>query len=227
MRYAHSLLPWFTLLLAACPADPDPDSMDTGATATEGTSNGSATTSGETADETADETAGETTSPTGGSTADGEELYGQLCSACHGMMGEGTAIGYEVQHPVREFSTWVVRNGRPGDEFEGSVMAAYTPEVIDDGTLEQIWEFLDAAPQPTTGEGLFLDYCRNCHGPDAAGGVVSKDISDKTFDDSLERVRQGAGLADPGARMLYMPAFGPEVVSDAELQLIVDHIATL
>ena len=128
---------------------------------------------------------------------------------------------------MRVYSDWVVRNGRPGTEFEGSAMAAYEPSVASDTQLEEIWDYLDAQPQPTTGEGLYLDYCANCHGVDATGGVVGKDISDKTFADSLERVRVGAGLSDPGARLFYMPAFDTDVLSDQELQLLIDHVATL
>lgn len=218
-RSMTGLIPLVAVLLA-CPAD----DSDTGGGPTDGGS-ASAETTAATDTTVADPTADSGTGT--GAEATGEELYGQLCSPCHGPSGEGSALGYELQHPVREFSTWVVRNGRPGDEFEGSVMAAYSPDTVSDAQLEQMWDFLDAFPQPTTGEALYLDYCANCHGADASGGVVSKDISDKTFGDSQERVREGAGLGDPGSRMLYMPAFDIDTVSDDELQLMMDHIAGL
>ncbi len=175
------------------------------------------------ADET---TANDTMDPTAG--LSGEELFAQLCSPCHGPQGEGVAmLGYELQHPVREFSTWVARNGRPGDEFASSSMSAYSTAVVSDVQLEEIWDYLDSFPQPTTGEGLFLDYCRNCHGVDARGGVVNKDISDQSYLDVLERVRDGAATGDPGARTLYMHGYGTDEVSDAEVQLIVDYIASI
>ncbi|MCB9718081.1 MAG: cytochrome c [Myxococcales bacterium] len=106
-------------------------------------------------------------------------------------------------------------------------MSAYPEEAFDPAWAEAIWGLPGRAPQPTTGEGLYLDYCRNCHGVDALGGVVGKDISDKGYQDAYERVRVGAGLGDPGQRMLYMPAFGTEVISDEELMMITDYIATL
>ncbi|MCA9707642.1 MAG: cytochrome c [Myxococcales bacterium] len=215
------------LMLAGCPGDdPDPGSSDSSGTDPSGADSSGTDSSGG-VDTTGDPSGDPTAGPTAGPDASGEELYGQLCSPCHGPNGVGTTLGYELQHPVREFSTWVVRNGRPGDEFENSSMSAYGTNVVSDTSLEEIWDYLDAQPQPTTGEGLYLDYCANCHGVDATGGVVGKDISDKTFADSLERVREGAGLSDPGARMFYMPAFDTDVVSDQELQLLIDHVATL
>lgn len=219
------------LALLGCPGqDPEVDDGTSGGGSADPSDSGQASdeTMGDpTADSTADSTTDPTAGPTAGPDASGEELFGQLCSPCHGPSGEGSALGYELQHPVREFSTWVVRNGRPGDEFENSAMAAYATTSISDASLEEIWDYLDAFPQPTTGEGLYLDYCRNCHGDDAGGGVVNKDISDKDFADAEERVREGAGLADPGARTLYMPAFGTDVLSDSELQMLMDYVATL
>lgn len=216
LRVQPLLLLSLVVAVSACPSDDAPADADTSGSATSMSDTTAGTSMGTDAVDTS-----------GGSDVSGEELYGQLCSPCHGASGEGTALGYELQHPVRELSVWVVRNGRPGDEFEGSSMASYSPQIASDAQLDEIWDYLDSFPQPTTGEGLYLDYCRNCHGTDALGGVVAKDISDKGFADALERIRDGAGLGDVGARMLYMPAFGADVISDAEVQLVVDYIATL
>lgn len=205
-----------TALLTACPDDGTGDG-DTAAV-TDGSMTGGSMTGG--ASETAaDETAG--VDP------DGQMLFVALCGACHGPQGEGTPLGYELRHPVRVFTTWVVRNGRPGLEFEGSVMAAYTEAVIDDAQLESIWDYLDSFPQPTTGEGLYLDYCRNCHGVDGAGGTVQVDIRGRSRGDISEKVREGENLGDPGARTQYMPALLAEVITDDEIGLLAEYIGTL
>lgn len=152
--------------------------------------------------------------------------FGQ-CATCHGPTGEGSALGYEIRHPVRPYSTWVVRNGRTGGEFSGSAMLAYGPSTLTDAELEDIFDYLDSFAQPTTGEGLYQDNCRNCHGADARGGVTGVDISDKNYEDALEKVRGGEGGNDYADRSQYMPAFAGDVLSDAEVRTIAEYLGTL
>jgi mono/diheme cytochrome c family protein len=210
------------LTLTACPAG---DDAETGAD-TESTSGAesSATTDPTAADSTADESTSGPPAPD----VDGEEFFLSVCAPCHGPEGEGTALGYALQHPVRGYSTWVVRNGRPpgNPELPGSVMAAYAPSTVSDGTLEGVWDYLDSFPQPTTGEGLFLDYCRNCHGVDALGGATGVNITEQSAPDIFDKVREGESV-DYSMRSLYMPAFDATRLSDAEVQLVIDHIASL
>ena len=158
----------------------------------------------------------------------GMEVYLSLCAPCHGPEGEGTELGYELRHPDRPFSTWVIRNGRPGDEFPDASMAAFAPEAVSDAQLEEIYDWLDGFPQPVGGEALYMDYCRNCHGVDPfEGGVVGKEIGDKDLDDSLEKVREGEGGSDYGNRIMYMSAFDETVLSDDEVMAITDWFDTL
>lgn len=222
----HSAFLAACLALAACPAD---DDAGTSAGDTDATSEGS--TSAASSGSDGDPTGADST--TGAPDVSGEEFYLSVCAPCHGPEGEGTALGYALQHPVRDYSTWVVRNGRPmgNPELPGSVMNAYSAETLPDETLEEIWDYLDSFPQPTTGETLYLDYCRNCHGVDALGGITGVNLSaeDKTFAEILETVREGEneGGGGPEQRSLYMPAFSESRLTDAEVQLIADHIDTL
>ena len=208
------------LTLAACPAG---DDAGTGA---EGTDTGS-TSSAESSSTAAsvDSSGGETS---GGSDVSGEEFFLSVCAACHGTDGEGTPLGYEIQHPVRDYSTWVVRHGRPAGnpELPGSVMVAYEPGTLPDATLEEIWDYLDTYPQPTTGEALYMDYCRNCHGEDAAGGITGVDIRPE-LGEIFEKVREGENVGAWSNRPEAMPAFDESRLTDAEIQLIADHVATL
>ena len=93
--------------------------------------------------------------------------------------------------------------------------------------IEEIWDFLSDMPQPTTGEGLFLDYCANCHGADALGGVVDEDLDEEDFLNIVETVREGEGENDYGARLEYMPSWTNAELSDAQLKLIADYLSTL
>ena len=151
-----------------------------------------------------------------------------LCAPCHGAEAEGTELGYELRHPDRGHATWVIRNGRPGLEFENSAMAAFGPETVSDAQLEEILDWLDAFPQPTGGEALYRDYCRNCHGEDPwQGGVTAEDIGEKDFEDLLERAREGAGGTNYGSRGEYMTGFDADVLPDEALMEIADWFGTL
>ncbi|MBC8067859.1 MAG: cytochrome c, partial [Deltaproteobacteria bacterium] len=94
-----------------------------------------------------------------------------------------------------------------------------------DAELESIFDYLDSFPQPAEGEGLFMDYCRNCHGVDAAGGVVGVDIRDEVSE-ALEKVRDGEGN-DIGNRTEFMPAFSEARLSDDEVAAIVEFVGGL
>ena len=155
----------------------------------------------------------------------GADVYAAVCATCHGSTGEGTDKGYELRHPVRGYSTFVVRNGRPGVEFPMSEMSAYDTSLLSVQQLEEIWDFLSDMPQPTTGEGLFLGYCANCHGADALGGVVDQDLDEEDFLDILEQVREGDGENDYAARLEYMPSWTNAELSDEEVQLISDYLS--
>lgn len=211
-------VPMALLTLAACPAADDVGSGGEGTTSTF-----EASTSG------LDSSGGES-STSGAPAISGEEFFLSVCAPCHGNDGEGTALGYGIQHPVRDYSTWVVRNGRPpgNDELPGSVMVAYAPGSLEDATLEEIWDYLDTFPQPTTGEELYMDYCRNCHGMDALGGITAVDIREpEALLEIFEKVREGENVGAYASRGSSMPAFDESRISDAEIQLIADYVAGL
>jgi len=154
----------------------------------------------------------------------GTEVFAAVCASCHGAAGEGTDKGYELQHPVRRYGRFVVRNGRPGLEFFMSEMSAYDSSLLTAEQLEEIWDFLSDVPQPSSGEGLFMDYCANCHGSRGSGGVVDEDLDEETFADLVENVREGNGDDDYAARDMYMPSWTNAELSDAEIRLIADYL---
>jgi mono/diheme cytochrome c family protein len=187
------------------------------------------------ADSTPDPTTSTSTDPadtSGGDTTDtgaeatGEQLYMQLCASCHGPEGEGSVLAYEVRHPRREYARWVVRNGRTGAELAPSVMAPFGEDLLSDAELDRIFDYLDAFPAETTGEGLYLDHCRACHGVDAAGGESQKDIRFE-LNEALEKVRQGEGGTDYGARTGYMPSWSTAELSDDDVAAIVTYVEGL
>ena len=163
-------------------------------------------------------------SSSGGEEMSGEELFLGYCAGCHGTDALGTALGYELRHPDRGYAEWVVRNGRAPGELAPSFMGVYPVETISDDELQRIFDHLDAFPQPTTGEGLYLDYCRNCHGPTGTGGVVPENILEEGAAEALEKVREGEGGSNYGSRLGFMPRFADDRLTNAEVQSILDWL---
>jgi mono/diheme cytochrome c family protein len=154
------------------------------------------------------------------------DLYAYYCSGCHGVQGAGMeTYGPETQHPVHDYSLWVVRNGLPGEGYRDP-MEPLEASVLSDAALESIFDWLDEPPQPTTGEGLYLDYCGNCHGADGKGGPTMRPILQELAE--IEPlVRQGAHLGEFAMRREYMPAWNTMQLSDAEVDLIYAYVESL
>lgn len=169
----------------------------------------------------------DTSSESGTVTPSGEALFAMFCASCHGPAAEGSALAYELRHPSHEYARWVIRNGRSGGEFPSSEMAAYPEALLDDAEVDAILDWLDTFEQPTTGEALYLDYCGNCHGADASGGVVDKPIEYEGVNDMLEKVREGEGGSDYGARFQFMPRVASDRLDNDEVTAIAEYIGGL
>jgi mono/diheme cytochrome c family protein len=156
-----------------------------------------------------------------------EGYYADVCGDCHGANGEGAEDGPELQHPFDDFATWVIRNGRTGHPDYEDDMAEYGPTSLPEPILTGILEFLSEIPQPTSGEGLYADYCANCHGADGTGGVTGIDISREPLAELIEHARAGAHPGEFANREEFMPAFDESVLSDAEIGLISQYLSSL
>jgi mono/diheme cytochrome c family protein len=127
-----------------------------------------------------------------------------------------------------------VRNGRTEADDQYGVFALYyeedmvavAPTFLPDSILQEIFDFLDSQPQPTTGEGLYNDYCAACHGPDGLGGLTDRPILDEAAK-TIENVRSGHHPGEFSNRHNHMPAQTADELSDAELGLITDYVNSL
>lgn len=156
--------------------------------------------------------------------AQGEALFFAHCEGCHNEGGAGSLIAFQVQSPLVDYATFVIRNGR-NDDFFAVEMPSYSEDDLSDDELNSILFFLRQAPKPTDGAGLYARFCANCHGDDALGGVVDKPIRDEAGD-SLEKAREGEGN-DPRDRSEFMPQFSPSDLSDEEISQIVSFLLSL
>jgi len=152
----------------------------------------------------------------------GAALFAMHCVMCHGEQGTGTLLAPGIQHPIREYFTWVVRNGRPMTTYM-KPMEKWGTDKLSDADLTLIWDYLDKPPQPTTGAALFADYCANCHGADAKSGVAMHNLANEVAKIN-EMVRMGAHPGMYEERNEFMPVFTQQRLSDADLKLIHDYI---
>jgi mono/diheme cytochrome c family protein len=168
---------------------------------------------------------------TGGSGGATGATFASLCATCHGQKGEGVAMkGPEIQHPVRDFATWVVRNGRQGNpSFPGQTMAAFPASALPDATLTSFFDALSTPtlPKPTTGAALYTDYCANCHSATGTGGTAGHNAKGQPLSKALSMVRGGHSLTQFSVRNGYMPKWSTSELTDAEVGLIVTHLDSL
>lgn len=152
------------------------------------------------------------------------DVYRDNCASCHGAEGNGTADAPQIREPVHAYATYVIRNGRASEMGFPQAMPAFAADEIPD--LAPIFEVLDRTPRPTDGAGLYARFCGNCHGADASGGRVGESAKEDRGE-IFEKVREGKGGSNFGARKKYMPAWTSSQLSDAEVELIAAYLATL
>lgn len=83
---------------------------------------------------------------------DGESLYVAYgCYQCHGYEGQGGVAGPRIGPSPYPFVAFAQLVRRPAD-----VMPAYAPSVLDDTTLERIYDYVRERPEPADGDDISL-----------------------------------------------------------------------
>jgi mono/diheme cytochrome c family protein len=160
--------------------------------------------------------------------AAGAELYDIWCAECHGDEGEGSNDAFQIQNPIVNYATFVIRNGRDTFTFSDD-MPAFDTDTLTDDEMNSIIYFLRQAEKPTNGAGLYARFCANCHGDNSNGGVVGVSAAEEAQDkpeEVLETVREGEGES-AAQRFEYMPAFPAADLSNSEVNKITDFLLSL
>jgi mono/diheme cytochrome c family protein len=155
------------------------------------------------------------------------ELYQSECGSCHGKDGVGTKIAPQIQSPVSDYASHVVRNGR-GEMGFTSPMEKIDEKTVNDEALNGIFDYLGSIPKPKDGAGLYTRFCGNCHGVEGSGGrteIAIAGASPDFIDGFIELVRSGVGEDEVANRTEYMPARDAKTLSDAEISLIIEYLS--
>jgi mono/diheme cytochrome c family protein len=151
----------------------------------------------------------------------------KICSSCHGANAEGVSgLGPEIRFTPKAYAVGVVRNGRKTPKGDISGMAPFAATTLPDADLDAINTWQNSFTKPTTGPGLYLAMCGNCHGPvTPTGGSAPVSIQGKSKIDVATYVRTGNGT-DVAIRTTYMPAFDTTLLTDQELELIQAYLGS-
>lgn len=173
--------------------------------------------------------------------AEGRELYETGCSSCHGPDGrgvdapDGSVRGTSLENAGEAAAYYYLSTGRMplanSEEQPVRKESAYGPEEIDalvayvgtlgDGPAVPDVD-VDGADLGVGGE-LFRANCQACHSASGSGGALSYGraaprLSDATPTEVVAAVRVGPG---------QMPVFGPETISDDELDDLAAYVEYL
>jgi ubiquinol-cytochrome c reductase cytochrome c subunit len=157
---------------------------------------------------------------------DGQAEFAENCSKCHGQDGKGTTDGPQILSPVKAYATYIVRHGRGREMGFPTGMDPFDTTALSDEQLTAILDWLGSAPKPTAPAELYGRFCQNCHGANGRTGRVGKNIVGEVS--NLSRiVRQGHGGTNYAARTDYMPAFGTDMLTDADLTTLRTYVSGL
>lgn len=145
------------------------------------------------------------------------QVYASECAPCHGAEGLGTAQGPAIRTRDAGLARFTVREGRNGPG-NPTTMPIYDRATMPDAQLDEIIDWLDAFPNPPSGEGLYNQYCGTCHGEDGGGGTTLRPIAGQLR--AMTDIRDGHHTDEFDNRREYMPAWTADQISDAEIVLI-------
>lgn len=174
--------------------------------------------------------------PMTGEASPGQELYGEHCSSCHGLLGQGTDQGPPLVGAGAAAVDFMLSTGRMPLADPHQPMLRESPRFTRreiDALLAYIASLGSGGPSiPSVdltqgnlvqGRQLFMENCAACHGADGQGaavnlGEVAPSLHVATPTQIAEAIRTGPGP---------MPRFGEKVVDQGDLDSLVRYVYAL
>jgi ubiquinol-cytochrome c reductase cytochrome c subunit len=166
----------------------------------------------------------------------GGQLFQTNCATCHGVNGLGTSNGPSLAGVGTASVDFMLSTGgmplnqpdqepvRQPPKFTPAEIAAivdYLEPVVAGGP--PIPAVDPSAGDLSVGSSVFLEFCAPCHaagaiGDSVGGGQIAPSLNEVTPTQVGEAIRTGPGV---------MPKFGPETISDEDLDSIAAYLAYL
>jgi ubiquinol-cytochrome c reductase cytochrome c subunit len=170
----------------------------------------------------------------------GRLLYEQDCAWCHGSDGEGTTNGPSLVGVGAASADFMLRTGRmPISSVERQpkrTRPKYAPEEI--AALDEFVASLGPGPaipavDPPAGdlgegEELYQIHCAACHSSTGIGGALTNGLQAPGLHGSTPtEVAEAVRLGGAGLRSGNMPKFGPETLTDQQLNSVIRYVQYL
>jgi quinol---cytochrome-c reductase cytochrome c subunit len=174
------------------------------------------------------------------SPTDGRLLYQQDCAWCHGGDGEGTTRGPILVGAGAASADFMLRTGRmPISTVEQQPERGkpkYSPEQI--AALDEFVASLGQGPAIPTpdpssgdlgqGQQLYSIHCAACHSSTGFGGALTNGLQAPGLrDSSATEIAEAVRIGGAGLRTGHMPRFGPDILTDRQLDSLVGYVLYL
>jgi ubiquinol-cytochrome c reductase cytochrome c subunit len=167
--------------------------------------------------------------------AAGEQLYLTACVSCHGVGGRGSATYPSLIGAGAASANFYLRTGRMPMMFPAP-QAPQKPVAYTDEQIIQLVAYVaslgDGPPIPDVrpdegnlaeGGELYLSNCAACHNSSGIGGALSRGNHAPPLLDVAAQQLAEAPRIGPG----QMPVFGPDTLTDEQLDSVVRYILYL
>lgn len=158
----------------------------------------------------------------------GQAIFLQHCAKCHGEKGEGISAVVTIAGPnlQAEHNTGTamaaMEIGPSHMPSFGYVLSVPEMRAAADYVVNQLAVIPLTGGDPAEGGTLFRVYCATCHRTAARGGALAfADINAPALTGKSLAIVAGAIRWGPGP----MPAFPPSILTDKQLNSIVDYVA--
>jgi ubiquinol-cytochrome c reductase cytochrome c subunit len=167
--------------------------------------------------------------------ASGRELFDTSCQSCHGLQGEGTSQGPNIQQVGELGADFMLRTGRMPLADPGPQAPVKPPAYTDDeikALVRYVGSFGDGPSIPVVdltdadmanGGNLFRANCQPCHNASGLGGALSYGdhapaLTSVEPTQVVEAMRFGPG---------QMPIFGEDVFDESDANDIAKYVQYL